>query len=112
MTLLAQARLQRVLSNPTVDRGWPGPYHNGVILKPPALPKRALVACACKFSLENQFVGLPEHLRPRFLSGLQEAELTTILSNARHRRFRASSVIINQEDSAERFYLLTSGRGR
>ena len=35
-----------------------------------------------------------------------------VLSAAKHRRFRARSVIINQEDLAERLYLLTSGTGR
>ena len=49
---------------------------------------------------------------PRFLSGLSEAELDSALSVAKHRQFRASSVIINQEDPAERFFLLTSGQGR
>jgi CRP-like cAMP-binding protein len=68
--------------------------------------------CACKLSHENQIIGLPTNLRPRFLSGLSEAELDSVLSVANHRRFRASSVIINQEDPAERFFLLTSGRGR
>jgi CRP-like cAMP-binding protein len=57
-------------------------------------------------------LGLPANLRPRFLSGLSEAELNSVLSVAKHRRFRASSVIINQEDPAERFFLLTSGQGR
>jgi CRP-like cAMP-binding protein len=43
---------------------------------------------------------------------LPQAELNSVLSVAKHRQFRASSVIINQEDPAERFFLLTSGRGR
>ena len=68
--------------------------------------------CACKFSSGNQNVGLPDGLRPRFLSGLPKAELDSVLSVAKHRQFRASSVIINQEDPAERFFLLTSGQGR
>ena len=68
--------------------------------------------CACKFSPRNQSVGLPDRLRPRFLSGLPKAELDSVLSVAKHRQFRASSVILNQEDSAERFFLLTSGQGR
>lgn len=68
--------------------------------------------CVCKFSPQNENVGLPDELRPRFLSGLPKAELDSVLSVAKHRQFRASSVIINQEDLAERFFLLTSGQGR
>ena len=68
--------------------------------------------CVCKFSPGNENVGLPDGLRPRFLSGLAKAELNSVLSSAKHRQFRASSVIINQEDPAERFFLLTSGQGR
>ena len=68
--------------------------------------------CACKLSLGNQILGLPDDLKPRFFLGLSSAELTSVLSVAKHRRFRASSVIINQEDPAERFFLLTSGHGR
>jgi CRP-like cAMP-binding protein len=70
------------------------------------------VKCACKLSPGNQIIGLPANLKPRFLSGLSLAELDSVLSVAKHRRFRASSVIINQEDPAERFFLLASGRGR
>jgi CRP/FNR family transcriptional regulator, nitrogen oxide reductase regulator len=70
------------------------------------------VNCVCKFSPGNQNVGLPDGLSPRFLSGLSKAELDSVLSLAKHRQFRASSVIINQEDPAERFFLLTSGQGR
>jgi CRP-like cAMP-binding protein len=43
---------------------------------------------------------------------LSEPEIQSVLSVAKHRHFRASSVIINQEDPAERCFLLTSGRGR
>jgi CRP-like cAMP-binding protein len=63
-------------------------------------------------SPRNQVIGLPDGLMPRFLAGLQKAELDSILSVAKHRKFRASSVIINEEDPAERLYLLTSGKGR
>lgn len=68
--------------------------------------------CACKLSPGNQIVGLPDDFRPRFLSGLPKAALDSVLSVAKHRRFRASSVIINEEDPAERLFLLTSGHGR
>jgi CRP-like cAMP-binding protein len=74
--------------------------------------KENLVNCACKLSVGNQILGLPDELKPRFFLGLPSAELTSVLSVAKHRRFRASSVIINQEDPAERFFLLTSGHGR
>ena len=68
--------------------------------------------CACKLSVGNQIHGLPDGLRPRFLSGLPKVELASVLSVARHLRFRASSVILNQDEPAERFFLLTSGHGR
>jgi CRP-like cAMP-binding protein len=63
-------------------------------------------------SVGNQIVGLPDELRPRFLSGLVKAQLDSVLSVSKHRQFRANSVIVNQEDPAERFFLLTSGHGR
>jgi len=68
--------------------------------------------CACKLSPGNQIVGLPNELRPRFLAGLPKAALDSVLSVAKHRKFRAFSVIIKQEDPAEQFFLLTSGHGR
>ncbi|MBV8113661.1 MAG: Crp/Fnr family transcriptional regulator [Silvibacterium sp.] len=67
--------------------------------------------CNCKLSA-GKVAGLPNQLRPRFLAGLGEGDISSILSAARHRQFRASSVVVNQEDSAERFFLLTSGHGR
>ena len=57
-------------------------------------------------------VGLPEGLKPRFFSGLTPAELDSILSAATHRHFPKSSVVIHQDDPAERLFLLSSGQGR
>lgn len=68
--------------------------------------------CRCKLSRGGQIIGLPSGLQPRFLSGLAKAQFDAVLSAARHRQFRASSVITNQEDQAERCFLLTSGQGR
>lgn len=68
--------------------------------------------CICQLLPGHQIAGLPNELRPRFLWGLSDAEGSSILSAAKHRHFRASSVIINQGDVAERFFLLTSGHGR
>lgn len=69
------------------------------------------MTCACKLS-GNQVIGLPKQLNPRFLSGLTEVEINSILSFSKHRYLRASSIITNQDDPAERFFILTSGRGR
>jgi CRP-like cAMP-binding protein len=74
--------------------------------------KKNAMNCACKLSRENRIIGLPDGLKPRFLSGLSKTELDAVISVAKHRRFRASSVLINEEDPAERLYLLTSGHGR
>lgn len=68
--------------------------------------------CGCKLSREAQIVSLPDGLKPRFLSGLSKAGLDAVLSVAKHRQFRASSVVTNQEDQAERCFLLTRGRAR
>lgn len=67
--------------------------------------------CVCKLS-GNQVVGLPHQLKPRLFAGLSEAEVHSVLSAAKHRHFRASSIVINQDDPAERCFMLTSGRGR
>ena len=68
--------------------------------------------CRCKLSRGNQIVGLPDDLKPRFFSGFAKADLDAFLSVARHRQFRTSSVILNQEDRSERCFLLTSGHAR
>lgn len=68
--------------------------------------------CGCKLSRGNHIVGLPNDLKPRFLSGLATLELDAVLSAAKHRRFRASSVIINEEARAEQCFLLASGHAR
>jgi CRP-like cAMP-binding protein len=69
------------------------------------------VTCKCKLS-GNRVLELPANLNPRFLSGLAKSELDAVLSQATHRQFIGPSVILHQEDSADRFLLLTSGRGR
>jgi CRP-like cAMP-binding protein len=68
--------------------------------------------CTCKLSRGNQLVGLPNDLKPRCFSGFAKSELDAFLSAARHRQFRTSSVILNQEDRSERCFLLTSGHAR
>lgn len=68
--------------------------------------------CGCKLSPGKQVEELPRHLRPRFFSGLPKAEVDSILSLAKHRHFRASSVITHEGEPAERIFLLTSGHGR
>jgi CRP-like cAMP-binding protein len=68
--------------------------------------------CRCKLSRGSQIVSLPDDLKPRFLSGLAKSALDAVLSVARHRQFRASSVIIHKEDRSERCFLLTSGHAR
>jgi CRP-like cAMP-binding protein len=56
---------------------------------------------------------IPFHKRePRFLDGLVPAEVKTIVSAAKQRRYPANSVISNQGDSADHFFLLASGRAR
>lgn len=70
-----------------------------------------MVNCSCKLS-GRKVLALPENLRPRCFSGLATFELEAVLSRAAHRRFLRSSVILHEEDPADRVFLLTSGRGR
>ena len=68
--------------------------------------------CGCKLLAGKRVVGLPEKLRPRFLSGLPAEDLDAILSGATHRKFPERSVILHEGDPAERIFLLASGLGR
>ena len=68
--------------------------------------------CSCKLLHGKRVAGLPAGLQPRFLSGLPAQDFDAILSAATHRRFPAPSVIIHEDDPAERIFLLTSGLGR
>lgn len=70
------------------------------------------MSCGCKLSASRRVLALPGHLRPRFLDGLAKDELDAVLSEASHRRFAAASVIVHEDDPAERVFLLTSGLGR
>jgi len=56
--------------------------------------------------------GLPDHLHPRFLSGLTTAERDAVLSAATHRKYPDHTVIVHHDEPAERLFLLTSGLGR
>jgi CRP-like cAMP-binding protein len=50
--------------------------------------------------------------KPRFLWGLTTQELELVTAAATSRRFVANSVVTNQGDPADYFFLLTKGRGR
>jgi CRP-like cAMP-binding protein len=52
------------------------------------------------------------NIKSRFLKGFTSAEIKTIVSAARQRRYLANSVIVNQEHPSDYFFLLTSGRAR
>jgi CRP-like cAMP-binding protein len=68
--------------------------------------------CDCILTPSRRITGLPAKLQPRLFSGLSRTELSDVLSGATHRRFRAPSVILHEQDPAERVLLLTSGEGR
>jgi len=68
--------------------------------------------CGCQLSPGKQIEGLPRQLRPRFLEGLSKADVNYVLSLAKHRQCRTSSVILHQGEVADQFFLLTSGQGR
>ena len=51
-------------------------------------------------------------VRPRFLEGLAQVEINTIISAAKQRHYLANSVIVNQGHPADYLFLLTSGRAR
>ncbi len=70
------------------------------------------MSCRCKLSSSRKVLELPDNLRPRFLEGLTKAELDAVLSEASHRSFAESSLIVHEDDPADRLFLLTSGRGR
>lgn len=52
------------------------------------------------------------NIRPRFLEGLAQAEVNTIVAAAKQRRYLANSVVVNQGHPADQFFLLISGRAR
>jgi CRP-like cAMP-binding protein len=57
--------------------------------------------------------GIPtERVEFRFLKGLQPSEIDAILAAARHRRYAMNSVVIDQGEPADYFFLLTKGCAR
>ena len=67
-------------------------------------------------SAPNESAGISssavEHLKSRFLLGLTKVEINSILAAATHRRYSANSVVANQGDPADYFFLLTKGCAR
>ena len=57
-------------------------------------------------------VALVRKLRPPFLEGLTQPEVSTILAAARQQRFLADSVIATQGDPARHIFMILSGRAR
>jgi CRP-like cAMP-binding protein len=55
---------------------------------------------------------LPAGRKPRFLQGLSAQELESVTATATSRQFVANSVVTNQGDPADYFFLLTKGCGR
>jgi CRP/FNR family transcriptional regulator, nitrogen oxide reductase regulator len=54
----------------------------------------------------------PENLKSRFLHGLAKPDLDSVLAAATPRRCFADSVVVNQDEPAEHFFLLTKGHAR
>jgi CRP/FNR family transcriptional regulator, nitrogen oxide reductase regulator len=57
-------------------------------------------------------IALPSGLKSRFLDGLAASDQKMLRAAATERRYLANSVITNQGNPAENFFLLTSGRAR
>jgi CRP/FNR family transcriptional regulator, nitrogen oxide reductase regulator len=60
----------------------------------------------------SPITGLWAGLRSRFLEGLAPPDLQVILAAATQRHLCAHSIVTNQGDSAQHFFLLGKGRGR
>lgn len=50
------------------------------------------------------------HVRSRFLEGLPPTDLNLILTSATPSQYLAGSVVTNQGDPAENYFMLTRGR--
>jgi CRP/FNR family transcriptional regulator, nitrogen oxide reductase regulator len=70
------------------------------------------VNCKCTVLANRKLLDLPPNLRPRLFEGLTRSELSAVLSEAIHRRFPENSVILHEEDPADRLFLLMSGQGK
>jgi CRP/FNR family transcriptional regulator, nitrogen oxide reductase regulator len=62
--------------------------------------------------MRAQGIALPSGLKSRFLDGLAASDQKMLRAAATERRYLANSVITNQGNPAENFFLLTSGRAR
>jgi CRP/FNR family transcriptional regulator, nitrogen oxide reductase regulator len=55
---------------------------------------------------------IADHLKSQFLDGLVRPDIKAIMTAASERRFLANSVIVNQDDCADRLFMLAEGRAR
>lgn len=60
----------------------------------------------------RKIAALPSGLKSRFLEELAPRDLEAVWAAATNRRYLANSIITNQGNPAENFFLLTSGRAR
>src|SRR5882762_9287781 len=60
----------------------------------------------------SQATAILTGLQPRFLQGMDSAEVKSILATASIRRFNASSVITREGDSADHLLLIVDGSAR
>jgi CRP/FNR family transcriptional regulator, nitrogen oxide reductase regulator len=60
----------------------------------------------------SEVASLLRQLQPRFLDGLTQPELQSVLAAATLRRFQVNSIIYNQDHPAESFFLLLKGGAR
>ncbi len=112
--LLAERLRKRVPTNGLVATS---PLRTSHVPSPKHAAKAPGPAASTKTTEEylhtgKQASGLPDGLRPRGFCGLTATELDLILSEASHRYFAKSTLIIHQDDPAERIFLLTRGQGR
>src|SRR5271169_5726287 len=54
----------------------------------------------------------PADRKPRFLQGLTTPDLELVMAASTPRRFMANSIVTNQGDPADQFFLLTKGCAR
>jgi CRP/FNR family transcriptional regulator, nitrogen oxide reductase regulator len=60
----------------------------------------------------SEIAAVISDVKPRFLEGLSESEVSAVLAAAKQRRYLANSVVTNQDHPAHHVFLLLEGRAR